>query len=92
MSETPWVHFTVEETEQGWIVWVKITTSARRYAGPATLYPFPSAEAAWRWVHEQFPDQLSGSDEPRRAAVASYAVAAAARRGRRRSARLPYIK
>lgn len=53
MNDTPWVHFTVEETDRGWIVWVKVTTSARRYQGPATMYPFPSAEAAWRWVAEQ---------------------------------------
>ncbi len=53
------VHFAVEETEQGWIVGVKITTATKRYQGPATLYPFPSAESAWRWVREQF-----GPDRP----------------------------
>jgi hypothetical protein len=64
MSETPWVHFTVEETEQGWIVCVKITTGAKRYQGPATPCLFSSAEAAWRWVREQFGPDLPGDEEP----------------------------
>jgi len=55
-----WVHFTVEETEDGWIVWAKITTSSRRYQGPASPYPFPSAKAAWRWAREQFGPDLPG--------------------------------
>jgi len=54
VTDTPSVHFTVDETEQGWIVWVKITTATKRYQGPASLYPFPTADAAWRWVREQF--------------------------------------
>jgi hypothetical protein len=62
VTDTPWVHFAVEETEQGWIVWLKITTATKRYQGPASLYPFSSADAAWSWVREQFgPDASGGS-------------------------------
>lgn len=46
------------------MVWVKITTGARRYQGPATPYPFPSADDAWRWVREQFGPDLPGDEEP----------------------------
>jgi hypothetical protein len=56
-------HFTVEEMEAGWIVWVKITTPTKRYQGPASFTTFPSAEAAWRWVREQFGPDASGVDE-----------------------------
>lgn len=59
MSDTPWVHFTVEEAEQGWIVWVKITTTTKPYQGPATMYHFPSAEVAWAWVREQFGPEVA---------------------------------
>lgn len=57
-------HFTVEETDAGWIVWVKVTTPTKRYQGPASLYPFPSAEAAWRWVGEQFGPDVADGDPP----------------------------
>jgi hypothetical protein len=45
----------------------KITTSTKRYQGPASLYPFPSAEAAWLWIREQFGPDLTGGwlrDDP----------------------------
>jgi hypothetical protein len=60
VSDTPWVHVTVEETERGWIVWVKVTTATRRYQGPATMYPFQSADAARAWVLEQFGPEVAG--------------------------------
>ena len=69
MNDQPTRHFTVEETEDGWRIWVKVTTSIKRYQGWASPYSFASVEEAWAWVREQFGPDLDDApaeagDEP----------------------------